>query len=57
MLQSRVVSDLAEWLGCRIRDVLHPIVLRAGHGAHDGRSDAEWTQDTQDCDQFLVGPS
>jgi hypothetical protein len=33
---SRVVSDLAEWLGCRLRDVLRPIMLRVGHRARDG---------------------
>jgi hypothetical protein len=33
---SRVVSDLAKWLGCQLCDVLCPIILRAGHHAHDG---------------------
>jgi hypothetical protein len=36
LLLSGVVSDLAEWLGYRLRDVLYPIVLRAGHHARDG---------------------
>jgi hypothetical protein len=33
---SRLVSDLAKWLGYRLRDVLRPIVLRAGHHVRDG---------------------